>query len=368
MDSEGRVVNFFPGPSGLPEEVLHQASKEMLNYRKVGYGVMEMSHRSAEFVNICREAEKDLRTLMNIPNNYKVLFLQGGCSGMFSAVPLNFLSVNGTADYIVTGTWSEKAAKEAQKYGNVNLVVPKPKKYLGVPSVDQWNLSNDADYVYYCSNETVGGVEFQFIPEVNGKSLICDMSSNIMTREIDVSKFACIVGGAQKLLGPAGVTLAIVRDDMLGKERKECPSIWNFKTQAEQESRLNTPPCYSIYITGLVFKWMLKSGGVSFFEKRNIEKSKLLYETMENSKSFYVAVINKDSQSRVNIPFLVGGPNGNEALEKEFAQEAKKQGLDGLSGHRSVGGCRASIYNVITLEDVRKLCAFMEEFQSQHQN
>lgn len=368
MAAEGRVINFFPGPSGLPEEVLYQAAKEMLNYRGVGYGVMEMSHRSAEFVNICREAESNLRSLMNIPNNYKVLFLQGGCSGMFAAVALNFLSLNGTADYIVTGAWSEKAAKEAQKYGNVNWVVPKPKKYLGIPSVEEWKLSEDADYVYYCSNETVGGVEFQFVPEVNGKPLVCDMSSNIMTREFDVSKFACIVGGAQKLLGPAGVTLAIVRDDMLGKERKECPSIWNFKNQAEQESRLNTPPCYSIYMTGLVFKWMLKSGGVSFFEERNIAKAKLFYDTMETSKGFYAAVINKDSQSRVNIPFRVGGVNGNDVLEKEFAAEAKKQGLDGLSGHRSVGGCRASIYNVVTLEDVQKLCNFMKEFQAQHQN
>jgi len=368
MATEDRVINFFPGPSALPVEVLNQAAKEMLNYKNIGYGVMEMSHRSTEFVNICREAESDLRSLMTIPDNYKILFLQGGCTGMFAAVPLNLLSVNGKADYLVTGTWSEKAAKEAEKYGTVNLVTPKPDKYLGVPSKDEWKFSDDADYVYYCSNETIGGVEFHSIPDVNGKPLVCDMSSNIMTREFDVTKFVCIVAGAQKLLGPAGVTMVIIRDDMLGKERKECPTIWNFKKQVELESRLNTPPCYSIYITGLVFKWMLKSGGVSHFEKRNIEKSKLFYETMENSKSFYAAVINKDSQSRVNIPFRVGGEKGNEELEKEFVKEAKKIGLDGLNGHRSVGGCRASMYNAITLGDVQKLCKFMHDFQMEHQN
>lgn len=368
MASEGRVINFFPGPSTLPAEVLHQAAKEMLNYKGMGLGVMEMSHRSKAFANICREAENDIRSLVNIPDNYKVLFLQGGCSGMFAAVPLNFLSVNGKADYIVTGTWSSKAAVEAEKYGNVNLVLPKTDKYVGVPPIEEWKLSDDADYVYYCSNETVGGVEFNFIPEVNGKPLICDMSSNIMTRDIDVTKFACIVAGAQKLMGPAGVTVVIIRDDMLGKERKECPTIWNFKKQVDAESRLNTPPCYSIYITGLVLKYMLKQGGISFFEERNIRKAKLLYSTILESRGFYNAIINKDSQSRVNVPFRVGGPKGDERVEKKFVEEAKLKGLDGLAGHRSVGGCRASIYNVITFEDVEKLCNFMKEFQTQNQN
>lgn len=368
MNSEDRVVNFFPGPSALPTEVLQQAAKEMFNYKGIGYGVMEMSHRSKEFVNICQEAEFDLRKLMDIPDEYKILFLQGGCTGMFAAVPLNLLSVSGKADYIVTGTWSEKAALEATKYGEVNWVVPKPDKYLGVPPVNEWKLSEDADYVYYCSNETVGGVEFNFIPDTKGKPLVCDMSSNIMTREFDITKFDCIVAGAQKLLGPAGVTMVIIRESFLGRERVECPTIWNFKKQAELESRLNTPPCYSIYITGLVFKWMLKVGGVKYFQEENIKKSKLLYKTMEDSKGFYTAVINKDSQSRVNIPFRVGGPRGDDVIEKKFVQEAKNMGLDGLSGHRSVGGCRVSMYNVITLEDVQQLCAFMESFQLQNQN
>jgi len=369
MATEDRVINFFPGPSALPVEVLSQAAKEMLNYKNIGYGVMEMSHRSKEFVEICDDAESDMRQLMNIPDNYKVLFLQGGCTGMFAAVAMNLLGENRKADYFVTGTWSKKAAEEAEKYGSVNLVLPKPENgYLGVPSVDKWTLSSDADYVYYCSNETIGGVEFQSIPDVNGKPLVCDMSSNVMTREFDVSKFACIIAGAQKLLGPAGVTMVIVRDDMVGKECKQCPTIWNFKKQVAMESRLNTPPCYSIYITGLVFKWMVKSGGVKYFEERNIAKANLLYDTMECSKGFYRAVINKDSQSRVNIPFRVGGPDGDEALEKEFATEAKKLGMDGLSGHRSVGGCRASIYNAITLQDVQKLCAYMKDFQAEHQN
>lgn len=368
MSLEDRVINFFPGPSALPIEVLNQAAKEMLNYKGIGYGVMEMSHRSKEFVEICNEAEKDLRELMSIPNEYKVLFLQGGCTGMFAAVPLNLLSVNGTADYIVTGTWSEKAAKEAEKYGNVHLVVPKTDKYLGVPPMEQWSFSENADYVYYCSNETIGGVEFNFIPDTKGKPLVCDMSSNIMTREFDITKFDCIIAGAQKLLGPAGVTMIIVKESFVGREQKGCPIIWNFKKQVELESRLNTPPCFSIYITGLVFKWMLKSGGVGHFEKQNIEKAKLLYQTMEESRGFYTAVINKDSQSRVNIPFLIGGPKGDTNVQKKFVEEAKAKGMDGLNGHRSVGGCRASIYNAITITDVEKLCKFMRDFQMENQN
>lgn len=365
MASDGRVLNFFPGPSAMPEEVLQQCAKEMLNYKGIGYGVMEMSHRSPEFVNICREAEADCRSLMNIPDNYKILFLQGGCTGMFASVALNLMSVGGTADYIVTGTWSEKAAAEAQKYGKVNWVVEKPKKYLGVPDVATWKLSEEADYVYYCSNETIGGVEFNFIPKTD-KPLVCDMSSNIMTREFDVSKFACIIAGAQKLLGPAGVTMIIVRDDMLGRHQPICPAIWEFKKQVEMESRLNTPPCYSIYVMGLVFKWMKRNGGVSFFENRNIEKAKLFYDAMKGSKGFYQALVNKDSQSRVNIPFLVA--HGDDEVQKKFVKQAKAKGLDGLAGHRSVGGCRASFYNAITVEDVKKLTNFMEEFQMENQN
>lgn len=366
MANEERTINFFPGPSGLPLEVLSEVAKDMLNYKGIGHSVLEMSHRSQEFVKICQEAEKDLRELMNIPENYKVLFLQGGCTGMFAAVALNLLPVNGKADYIVTGTWSDKAAKEAEKYGSVNYVVPKVDKYLGVPPLDQWKLSEDADYVYYCSNETVGGVEFNFIPETT-KPLVCDMSSNIMTRQFDVTKFACIIAGAQKLLGPAGVTMIIVRDDMIGKQQNECPTVWNFKKQAEMESRLNTPPCFSIYVTGLVLRWMSKNGGVKYFEERNKRKAELLYQTMEDSRGFYNAVINKDSRSRVNIPFLVGGPKGDPVVEKKFVAAAKQVGLDGLNGHRSVGGCRASIYNVITYEDVQKLCKFMNKFQMENQ-
>lgn len=365
MNTE-RVANFLAGPSSMPVDVLQQAANEMLNYRKLGYGVMEMSHRSKEFANICSEAEADMRTLMKIPKEYKILFLQGGCTGMFAAVALNFLK--GKADYICTGTWSEKAAKEAEKYGKVHYVVPKPDKYLGVPSLDQWKMSDDADYVYFCYNETVGGVEFDFIPETNGVPLIVDMSSNVMTRTIDVTKFSCVIAGAQKNLGPAGVTMVIVHEDMLGKEQKICPTIWNFKKQVDMESRLNTPPCYSIYITGLMFKWVLKNGGIEYFHELNTKKSQLLYGTIEDSRGFYKAVINKGSQSRVNVPFRVGGPYGDEAAEKKFVEEAKSNGLHGLSGHRSVGGCRASMYNAVTLEQVQSLCDFMKQFQLQNQN
>eukprot|EP00112_Aurelia_sp_Birch-Aquarium-sp1_P018820 Seg455.6 transcript_id=Seg455.6/GoldUCD/mRNA.D3Y31 product="Phosphoserine aminotransferase" protein_id=Seg455.6/GoldUCD/D3Y31 len=366
MANEDRIINFFPGPSALPTEVLHTAAKEMLNYQGLGYGVMEMSHRSKAFVKICSDAEQDVRELMSIPDNYKILFLQGGCTGMFAAVALNFLGEGKSADYLVTGTWSDKAAIEAEKYGKVNRVLPKQEKYTTIPPTSEWKHDKDAAYVYYCSNETVGGIEFTDIPETNGIPLICDMSSNIMTKKFDVTKFACIVAGAQKLLGPAGVTIVIVREDMIGKERKECPTIWNFKKQAAMESRLNTPPCYSIYITGLVLKWMKKEGGVQAFEERNARKSKLFYDTMERSKGFYHAVIEPIARSRVNIPFRVG--HGDEVLEKEFVEAAKKQGLDGLAGHRSVGGCRASMYNTLTYEDVEKLTKFMQDFQLTHQN
>jgi len=366
MASEERVINFFPGPSALPAEVLQTAAKEMLNYQGLGYGVMEMSHRSKAFVKICTDTEQSIRDLMSIPDNYKVLFLQGGCTGMFAAVALNFLPVGKSADYMVTGTWSDKAVIEAEKYGKVNRVFPKQQKYTTIPPKSEWKFDKDAAYVYYCSNETVGGIEFSEIPETNGVPLICDMSSNIMTRKFDVTKFACIVAGAQKLLGPAGVTIIIVREDMLGNERKECPTIWNFKKQAQMESRLNTPPCYSIYITGLVLAWMKNHGGIGFFEERNDRKSKLFYDTMEKSNGFYDAVIEPGARSRVNIPFRVG--KGDDALEAKFVEEARKQGLDGLAGHRSVGGCRASIYNTLTYEDVEMLTNFMKNFQLTHQN
>ncbi|XP_065063757.1 phosphoserine aminotransferase-like [Rhopilema esculentum] len=366
MSNEERVINFFPGPSALPAEVLQTAAKEMLNYKGLGYGVMEMSHRSKEFVQICDNAEQDIRDLMSIPDNYKIMFLQGGCTGMFAAVALNFLEEGKSADYLVTGTWSDKAVIEAEKYGKVNRIFPKQSKYTTIPPKSEWKFNKDASYVYYCSNETIGGIEFHDIPETNGVPLICDMSSNIMTRKFDVTKFACIVAGAQKLLGPAGVAIVIVREDMLGKERKECPTIWNFKKQVAMESRLNTPPCYSIYITGLVLNWMKRQGGVQTFEERNARKAKLFYDTMENSKSFYSAIIDPCARSRVNIPFRVG--QGDENLESKFVAEAKSQGLDGLAGHRSVGGCRASIYNTLTYEDVERLTGFMKEFQLTNQN
>eukprot|EP00794_Sanderia_malayensis_P019577 gene19577-21508_t len=423
MANEDRVKNFFPGPSALPVEVLHKAAKEMLNYKGLGYGVMEMSHRSKEFQNICAEAEQDIRDLMVIPDNYKIMFLQGGCTGMFAAVALNFLPEGKSADYIITGTWSDKAAIEAEKYGKVNRVLPKATKYTSIPPKSEWKHDKDAAYVYYCSNETVGEVypiskskpicSSQLYTLTHHNTLVCQLYSpgsmsiamdivflipailisysycnnrnrvqrnsrdqrcpshlrhviNIMTKEFNVTKFACIVGGAQKLLGPAGVTIVIARDDMLGKEKKECPTIWNFKKQAELKSALNTPPCYSIYIMGLVLKWMKAEGGVKVFEERNSRKAELFYKSMERSNGFYEAIIDPEARSRVNIPFRVG--KGDAALEKKFVQEAKSQGLDGLAGHRSVGGCRASMYNAVTYDDVRVLTNFMREFQLTNQN
>ncbi|XP_013867184.1 phosphoserine aminotransferase [Austrofundulus limnaeus] len=366
---EKHIINFSPGPAKLPQSVLFQAQKELLDYSGLGFSVLEMSHRSSDFNKILNKAESLLRELLNIPDNYKVLFLQGGGSGQFSAVPLNLIGLkeDRCADYLVTGTWSSKAAKEAEKYGKVNIVHPKLDSYTRIPDPSTWTLNPSASYVYYCCNETVHGVEYNFTPETNGVVLVSDMSSNFLSRPVDVSKFGLIFAGAQKNVGCAGVTVVIVREDLLGHTQKECPIVLDYKVQAEMNSLYNTPPCFSIYIMALVLEWIKNNGGSAAMETLNKQKSSMIYDIIDSSNGFYVCPVDKSCRSRMNLPFRVGKKEGDEALEKKFLEGASKRGMISLKGHRSVGGIRASLYNAVTLEDTEALAGYMREFLKEHQ-
>lgn len=366
-DTPKRVLNFAAGPAKIPEEVLAEAQKELLNYGNLGISVMEMSHRSAHFAKIVNEAESDLRELLNIPDNYKVLFLQGGGTGQFAAVPLNLAKEGGSADYIVTGAWSAKAVKEAEKYVKVNQVFKKLDKYNRIPPQEEWNLDPNASYVYYCANETIHGVEFDFVPETNGVPLVCDMSSNILSRPVDVSKFGLIYGGAQKNVGCAGVTLVIVREDLITNPSPQCPVVFDYKIQAGMNSLYNTPPTYSIYMMGLVFKWLKRNGGIQEINKINQMKSDLVYELIDSSDGFYCGTVEKKSRSRMNAPFRIASPEGDQELEKKFVEEAAAKDMIQLKGHRSVGGIRVSMYNAVKLDDIKTLVDFMKDFRQQNQ-
>lgn len=361
------TLNFGAGPAKLPRSVLLQAQNELLSYDGLGISVLEMSHRSSDFSKILNKTESLMRELLNIPDNYKVMFLQGGGSGQFSAVPLNLIGLkeDRCADYLVTGTWSAKAAKEAEKYGKVNIVHPKLDSYTKIPEASSWTLNPSASYVYYCSNETVHGVEYNFTPETNGVVLVSDMSSNFLSRPVDVSKFGLIFAGAQKNVGCAGVTVVIVREDLLGHALKECPIILDYKMQAEQNSLYNTPPCFSIYIMCLVLEWIKNNGGSTAMEHLNEQKSSMIYDIINSSNGFYVCPVDMACRSRMNIPFRLKA-KGDEALEKEFLDGAAKRGMISLKGHRSVGGIRASLYNAITLEETEALATYMKEFQQEH--
>lgn len=362
------VINFSPGPAKLPETVLARAQKEMINFNNTGISVMELSHRSSDFTRIINSTDNNLRKLLNIPDNYRVMFLQGGGTGQFSAIPLNLLALkpNKTADYIVTGSWSAKAAQEAEKYGKVNLVLPKVKKYTDIPDRETWNLNPDASYVYYCANETIHGVEFQFVPETGDVPLIADMSSNILTRQLDISKFGVIFAGAQKNIGCAGVTLVIIREDLIGHALSICPVIFDFKVQVGNNSLYNTPPTYSIYIMGLVFEWILAQGGVPKMEENAITKSAAVYDLIDSSDGFFVCPLKRGCRSRMNVPVRIGAPEGDEAMERKFLDEAEKNKLVSLKGHRSVGGIRISLYNAISVDDTQVLVKFMKEFMAQN--
>jgi len=367
--SAPKVINFSPGPAKIPEPVMEKAQRELVNYNNTGVSVLEMSHRSADFLKIIKDAEKNVRDLLAIPANYQVVFMQGGGTGMMAGAPLNLMgrSASGSADYFVTGTWSAKAVKEAEKYGKVNRVLPKTDQYTDIADSSNWSLDPQASYVYYCANETVHGVEFQFIPDTGDVPLVCDMSSNILSKSVDVSKFGVIFAGAQKNIGCAGVTLAIVRDDLMGHALKECPAIMDFKIMADNGSLYNTPPTFSIYIMGLVFEWLKEQGGLEEMNRRSVAKSSAIYDLISQSGGFYHGPVAAHCRSRMNVPLRVGGQDGNEALEKAFVAEATKEGLQQLKGHRSVGGIRVSLYNAITEEETNTLVEFMKKFQKQNQ-
>lgn len=357
-----RAYNFCAGPAALPTAVLEKAQAEMLDWQGKGLSIMEMSHRSADYVAVAEKAEADLRKLMNIPENYKVLFLQGGASLQFSAIPLNLLGKNNKADYIRTGIWSEKALKEAKRYGDINVVeagIQIEGKHA-ISEQSQWNLSADAAYVHYADNETIGGLQFANIPETD-KPLVCDFSSSILSAPLDVSKFGLIYAGAQKNIGPAGLTIVIVREDLLDQAKPEIPSILKYSSQAKNDSMVNTPATYAWYLSGLVFEWLLQNGGVDKIHQANLEKARLLYGYIDSS-DFYANPIYTANRSIMNVPFTLA----DAALEKAFLQEAEDNRLLNLAGHRSVGGMRASIYNAVPLEGVQALVNFMDDFAKRH--
>ncbi len=357
-----QIYNFSAGPAVLPKEVLQQASEEMLDWHGSGMSVMEMSHRGKEFISIAQEAEADLRELMGIPANYKVLFLQGGAHAQFSMIPMNLLRGKKTADYLDTGIWAQKAIEEAAKYCEVNVVASAAEQqYRQVPQQSQWKLNPDAAFVHYTSNETIGGLEMFWTPQVGDVPLVVDMSSHILSRPIDVSQYGLIYAGAQKNIGPAGLTIVIVRDDLIGQTIPGTPTMLDYKVHADNESMYNTPPTYGIYIAGLVFKWLKAQGGLAGIEKLNIKKSGLLYDYLD-STDFYSSPIALENRSRMNIPFTLK----NSDLDADFLKQAQAQGLLQLKGHRLLGGMRASIYNAMPLEGVQALIAFMQDFERTH--
>ena len=363
-----RVFNFSAGPATLPEEVLQQCQADLVSWQGTGMSVMEMSHRGKDFMGIAKETEADLRTLLGIPDNYAVLFAQGGASTQMASIPLNLAANGGKGDYVVTGAWSKKAFQEGGVHCDAALAADgKALNFMDIPPSSEWNVRPDASFVHYCDNETIGGVEFQGVPDVPGSvPLVADMSSNFCSRPVDVKKFGVIYAGAQKNIGPAGVTIVIVRKDLLGNESATCPTMLKWTTLSENESMYNTPPCWSMYVCGLVFKWLLKNGGLEAMQKKNDAKAKKLYDAIDGSDGFFTCPVAKDVRSNMNVPFRIGYGGGDEALEAEFIKVAKAAGMDSLKGHRSVGGIRASIYNAMPEEGVDALIKVMQDFQKSH--
>ncbi len=354
-----RVFNFSAGPAILPEAVLKQAAAEMLDFGGTGTSVMEMSHRSKAFIDIHARAEADLRELLAIAKNYKVLFMQGGAAGQFGIIPMNLLNGKTSADYVYTGQWSKKAISEGKKFCKVNIAASsEDRNFTYAPPQSAWKLDPNAAYVHYTSNETIGGVEFHWAPDTGNVPLVVDASSHILSRPLDVSRFGLIYAGAQKNIGPAGLTIVIVRDDLIGHAMPITPEVFNYKIQADADSMINTPPTYAIYIAGLVFDWLKKQGGLAAMEKTNVAKAKLLYDYLDQSE-FYQQPVNKADRSRMNVPFRLK----SEAMDDAFLKQAKAANLIELKGHRSVGGMRASIYNAMPIEGVQALVAFMHDFE-----
>ncbi len=353
-----RVYNFSAGPAALPEEVLKQAAEEMLDWQGSGMSVMEMSHRGKAFVSIASQAEADLRELLAVPDNYKVLFLQGGATGQFAAIPMNLARGKDTADYVVNGSWGKKAVKEAGKYLPNVRVAAQPDSFTVAPDPAGWDLNAGAAYVHYTPNETIEGVEFHAVPDVGDVPLVADMSSTILSRPIDVSKYGVIYAGAQKNIGPSGLVMVIVREDLMGQATADCPTVLDWKAQADADSMLNTPPCYAWYICGLVFQWLKRQGGLAGMAEINKRKSDKLYAAIEASDGFYTNPVQPGSRSWMNVPFVLR----DDALDEAFLSQAKAAGLETLKGHRSVGGMRASIYNAMPEAGVDALIDFMQEF------
>ena len=357
-----RVFNFSAGPAALPEPVLREAAEEMLDWHGSGMSVMEMSHRGKEFLGIHAEAQSLLRELLNVPANYRILFMQGGAIGENAIVPMNMLRGRKGADYVDTGEWSRKSIQEAAKYCAVNVAASaKATGYTSIPPRDSWKLEPGAAYVHICANETIGGVEYHFTPEVGEVPLVADMSSNLMSRPVSVAKYGLIYGGAQKNIGPAGLTIVIVRDDLLGGAHPLTPSAFNYKEQSDNDSMLNTPPTYAIYIAGLVFRWLKARGGLVAMEKHNRAKAALIYDYLETT-DFYASPVAKDCRSLMNVPFKLR----DASLDDAFLKGAQERGMVQLKGHRSVGGMRASIYNAMPVEGVQALVAYMKDFEANH--
>lgn len=362
MNSDNRVYNFSAGPSVLPLEVLKKAADEMTNYDHTGESVMEMSHRSKEFQKIIDEAEQNLRELMNIPEDYYVLFLQGGGTLQFSMVPLNLLKNSKKADYVITGQWAKKAYEEAKKFGDIKAIASSEEdKYSYIPKFSKEDIRPDADYVYICTNNTVFGTHYNELPDVGDHILVVDMSSSILSEEVDVSKYGLIFAGAQKNVAPAGMTIVIVRKDLVGFAPENTPIYLNYETHSKKGSMYNTPPCYTIYIAGEVFKYLKNEGGIKEMHKRAVDKADKLYKFLDQSKLFKPNVAIED-RSLMNITFVTGDPD----LDKEFIAEAREKGMINLAGHRSVGGMRASLYNAMPMEGVEALIEYMKEFEEKH--
>ena len=357
-----RVYNFSAGPAVLPEEVLQEAADEMLDYRGTGMSVMEMSHRSKAYDTIIKEAEADLRELMNIPDDYKVLFLQGGASQQFAMIPMNLMK-NRVADYIVTGQWAKKAYQEASLYGKANKIASsEDKTFSYIPDCSDLPISEDADYVYICENNTIYGTKFKTLPNTKGKPLVADVSSCFLSEPVDVTKYGVIYGGVQKNIGPAGVVIVIIREDLITEDvLPGTPTMLRYKIHADADSLYNTPPAYGIYICGKVFKWLKKMGGLEAMKERNEKKAKILYDYLDESKLFK-GTVRKEDRSLMNVPFITG----NEELDAKFVKEAKEAGFENLKGHRTVGGMRASIYNAMPIEGVEKLVEFMKKFEAEN--
>lgn len=358
-----RVYNFSAGPAVLPEEVLKEAADEMLNYNDTGMSVMEMSHRSKAFEQIIQDAEKDLRDLLNIPDNYKVLFLQGGGSQQFAMIPMNLMK-NRVADYIKTGQWAKKAIAEGKIYGKVNVIASsEDKTFTYIPDLKNLKISEDADYVYICHNNTIYGTRYTELPDTGDKILVADMSSDFLSEPFDITKYGLVFAGAQKNVGPAGVVIVIIREDLITEDvLPGTPTMLKYKTHADNDSLYNTPPAYGIYICGKVFKWLKKQGGLEAMKKRNEEKAAILYDYLDSSKMFKGTVVKKD-RSLMNVPFVTG----SDELNAKFIKEAKAAGFENLKGHRTVGGMRASIYNAMPIEGVKALVELMKKFEAENQ-